>query len=66
VSVLANQHDLLIWREGNNIDPLSSIEEIEIVSFAGPWRTFMVFAEREDTTRIDGFGIEALPGFEFF
>jgi hypothetical protein len=66
MTILVNQHNLIIRRDRYNVDPVAAFQDKEIVFPAIARRAIAVFAQREDTAGVDGLGAETLPGVDGF
>ena len=66
VAILMNQHDFVIGGDGDDVDPIATVEHEKIMLASVAWGPVAVFAERKNTAGVDRLGIEAGPGLNRF
>jgi len=64
VAILLDHHELLVGRDGDDVDPVDAVEDEEVVLFAGARVDGGVRAQLEDAEVADEFGAGFLPWFD--
>ena len=62
VAILMNQHDFVVGRHWDDVDPIATIEHEKIMLTSVAWGTVAVFTQRKNAAGVDRLGIEAGPG----
>ena len=66
VAVLLHHHELLVGRNGNDVDPVDAVEDVKIVFLAGARRDFHVRPQFEDAEITDELRTDLFPRLNHF
>ena len=66
VAILLDHHELLVGRDGDDVDPVDGIKNVEVMLLAGARRDFYVGVQLEDAEVADEFGADLFPRLNHF
>lgn len=64
VAILPDHDHVVIGRQGDNVDPVGGLEDVEAVGLPGARRERLVLSQAEDAVAAEGGGAEDRPGFD--
>jgi len=63
VAILLDHHELLVGRDGDDVDPVDAVEDVEVVFLAGARGNLEIGAQLKDAEIADEFGTDCFPRF---